>query len=294
MLFSFALAGTDALRLALLEDALRPLFYGLRRVGHRVIAFGQGFVPPPAINILAEHEAADLGRRVAQARQDVPGARIGIVCVDDMQGIQADVERWASLRSAAAAADFVWAADTTEPFAGFVAPHRLAVLDYGFDPVMLGRRLVVEPARRDVDLVVYGVKTPYRNDIAERLRTADLMPFIVEPGRFPDYLAADLLSRAKLVLVTRDGERQHAPSVPRLAKAICNGAAAIAEVQPPGSCALARYVTVCAPDAIADACRGLISEGRFVERGLAQLEQFRAETNMAANLAAPLAVAGAV
>lgn len=292
MLFSFALGGTDAKQLALLEDALRPLFYGLRRAGHRVISFAHGLAPPPAVNILVEHEAADIGRRVAEGRQEIPGVRIGIVCPDGLEGVTANAERWTALRGAAVVADFIWVSTDAAPVASIAAPDRLAAIDYGFDPIMLGRRLVPEPARRDVDLVIYGVKTEHRVAIAERLKAADLLPFVVEPGRFPDYLVSDLLSRAKVVLVTRDSEAERAPSAARLAKAICNGAAVIAEAPRSGACPLAGYVTVCAPDDFPGRCCELIAEGRFVEHGLERFERFRAETSMAANLAAALALVG--
>lgn len=292
MLFSFALGGTDAMRLALLEDALRPLFYGLRRAGHRVISFAHGLAPPPTVNVLIEHEGADIGGRAARGRREIPGVQIGIVCPDDLEGVKANAERWSALCDAAAAADFIWVLADAAPLAGIAVPDRLAAINHGFDPIMLGRRLVPEPARRDIDLIIYGAKTEYRVAIAERLKAADLLPFVVEPGRFPDYLASDLLSRAKLVLVSRDGEAERAPPAVRLAKAICNGAAVIAEAPRSGPCPLAGYVTVCAPDDFPGRCRELLAEGRFVEHGLERFQQFRAETSMTANLAAALALVG--
>lgn len=288
MLFSFALGGTDARRLAILEDALRPLFYGLRRSGHRVIAFAHGLAPPPAINLLVEHEGADIVRRVAQGRIDVPGARIGIVCADDVDGVTANPDRGPALREAAAAADFVWTLGAADTLAGVVAPERLANVEYGFDPIMPGRRLVADPALRTADLVVYGLKTAYRAQLADRLKTADVTPFVVEPGRFPDYIASDLLSRSKLVIVSRDHEAERAPAAGRIAKALSNGALVVAETPALGGCPLEPYVTLCTPDEMPGRCRDLMADGRFAERGLAQLEAFRAQTRMADGVAAAL------
>jgi hypothetical protein len=288
MLFSFALGGIDAARLAVLEDALRPLFQGLRHAGQRVISFAHGLAAPPAINMLVEHDGADIGRRLGEGRQEVAAARISLVCAEDVDGAAVNAARWSTLCEVAAAADFVWTLSPTAAFDCIVAADRLAAVAYGFDPVMLGRRLVRAPAQRDAGLVVYGPRTAYRQQLAERLRAAGLAPFVVEHGRFPDYIVRDLLSRARLIVVSRDSEAERAPAPARLAKALCSGAAVLAEAPASGSSPLERYVTVCPADAIPAACRELLAQEGIVEAGLARLDRFRAETSMTDGVVAAL------
>ena len=103
MLFNFVIAGTPTERLAALDDALRPLFFGLRAAGHRVVAVGQRFEKRPVVNLVV----AD-GPIAARARHEAgPGACLGLLCVDPVTP---------AVRQLAQSFDFIWGCAPTAAF----------------------------------------------------------------------------------------------------------------------------------------------------------------------------------
>ena len=273
MLVNFVLAGTPAERLAVLDDALRPLFFGLRAAGHRVVAFGQRFEPRPAINLVVAEPGDGIA---ARARGEAgPGPCIGLICVEEAT---AEIQRFAG------AFDFVWNCAPTDR----LAAERHAMVPFGFHPALLGPRLERDPARREAGIVLYGDEGPRPAQLAERLTQAGLPALFVRSGHFPDYIVCDLLSRAALAVVVRHEAGDRAPPAMRIAKAIANGVSVLTEARSPSE--LAPYVEVCDYEAMAARCAALLREN-LAQRGLDTLERFRRETNMADGLAPALALA---
>ena len=273
MLFNFVIAGTPTERLAALDDALRPLFFGLRAAGHRVVAVGQRFEKRPVVNLVV----AD-GPIAARARHEAgPGACLGLLCVDPVTP---------AVRQLAQSFDFIWGC---APTAAFTA-ERHAVVSYGFHPALLGPKLEREPARREAGIILYGEEGPRPAALAERLTKAGLTALFVRGGHFPDYIVCDLLCRAALVVAVRHEAGDPAPPAMRMVKAITNGAAVLAEASPPAD--LAPYVEACDYDAIPARCAALLHDNP-TQRGLEALERFKRETSMVAGLDAALRVAAA-
>lgn len=276
MLFNFVLAGTPTERLAALDDALRPVFFGLRTAGHRVVAVGQRFEARPAINLVVA-DRGDGGAIAARARVEAgAGPCIGLLCVEEAR---------AGLQPLAASVDFVWSCAPTTLF----APERHAVVPFGFHPALLGPRLESDPARREAGIILYGDEGPRPAELADRLTQAGLPALFVRGGHFPDYIVCDLLSRAALAVVVRHEAGDQAPPAMRIVKAIVNGAVVLAEVSPPAD--LAPFVEACDYEAMPARCAALLREN-LAQRGLDALERFRQGTSMADGLAPALALVG--
>lgn len=273
MLFNFVIAGTPTERLAALDDALRPIFFGLREAGHRVIAVGQRFEKRPVVNLVVADGPIAAGAR----EQAGPDVCLGLICVD---AVTPEVQRLA------AAFDFVWTCAPTTAFAA----GRHALVPYGFHPALIGPKLERDAARREAGIILYGEEGPRPAALAERLTQAKLPALFVRGGHFPDYIVCDLLSRAALVVVARHKAGDPAPPAMRIVKAIVNGAAVLAEASPPTG--LAPYVEACTYDAIPARCAALLRDNP-AQRGLEALERFKRETSMAAGLDAALLVAAA-
>ncbi len=274
MLFNFVLAGTPAERLAVLDDALRPLFFGLRAAGHRVVAFGQRFEKRPAINLVVAERAG--GGIAGRARGEAgSGSCIGLICVE---------ETTPEIQRLAGSVDFAWSCAPTDK----LPAERHAVVPFGFHPALLGPRLERDPARREAGIVLYGDEGPRPAQLAERLTQAGLPALFVRSGHFPDYIACDLLSRAALTVVVRHEAGDRSPPALRIAKAIANGTAVLTETGSPPE--LAPFVEACDYEAMAARCMTLLREN-LAQRGLEALERFRRGTSMADGLAPALALA---
>lgn len=293
MLFNFIIVNADAARLMTLEDTLRPLIWGLREAGHRVVAFGRRFEALPAINLIVQGTTIESFRQVrARAANDAGAdACIGLLCPDD---VSPDAEREALLRQSLDQVRFIWTGTPT-PMADDPALRvRIALIEFGFHPALAGPQAVPD-ARREVGVVLYGRETPYRASLAARLTEAIPRQLFVRPGHFPDYIVSDLLSRAALVVVTRGDETEAMVPQARIAKALCNSTAVVSEAGPVAS-PLAPYATQCPYAEIVARCKALVgAEGRAMA-GAQSLARFRQERAMAkgieAAVAAALAAAG--
>jgi len=273
VLFNFVIAGTPTERLAALDDALRPLFFGLRAAGHRVVAVGQRFEPRPAVNLVVAERGG--GGPAARARQEAgPDACLGLLCVE---------EPGPDLQAVADTFDFIWTCAPTSMFAA----ERHSVVPFGFHPALLGPKLEPDPARREAGIIVYGEEGPRPASLTDRLTQAGLPALFVRGGHFPDYIVCDLLSRASLAVVVRHESRDRASPAMRIAKAIGNGAAVLSE-SPPAE--LAPYVEACDYDALPARGAALLRDNP-VARGLGALDRFRRETSMEAGLEPALALA---
>ncbi|MBV8537466.1 MAG: hypothetical protein JO128_17840 [Alphaproteobacteria bacterium] len=285
MQFNFVLTNHRAAELQALDDILRPLIFGLREAGHRVVAGIRQFGGPPAINVMVEDFSDPAtAQEIAAARGAWgPGFRLGVLCPHEFRALAP--ARADGLRAVLPALDFVWSLAPLD----LLAPERRAVVRYGFHDSLLGPRLIADSAGRDLDVVVYGPNSPRLDALVERLAAAQLRHFPVRAGTFPDYIVTDLLSRAKAVAVVGGASGADAALGPRALKSMCNGALVVAEE---GSIVdeLAGLLASCSYDDIPATCRR-IAEGRFAERGLEALERLRQMPGMRVGLAAALAVA---
>jgi len=292
MQFNFVLTNHRAAELQALDDILRPLFFGLRAAGHRVVAGARQFGKPPAVNVMVEDFGDPAVVREIQAARAAaaPDFRLGVLFPLEVGELAP--ERRDGLRSVLPALDFAWTLAPSGLPADLVARDRAAVVRYGFHDSLVGPRLIADPAGRDLDVVVYGPNSPRLDALVGRLAAAQLRHFPVRAGTFPDYIVTDLLSRAKTVAVIGGAPGADAALAPRALKSVCNGALVIAEA---GSLsdALAGLLVTCAYDDIPADCGRIVAEGRFVERGLEALERLRGLPGMRDGLAAALAVAAA-
>jgi hypothetical protein len=290
MQFNFVLTNHRAAELQALDDILRPLFFGLRAAGHRVVAGARRFGEPPAINVMVEDFSEPAAAQEIGAARAAWGAafRLGVLCPDDLRGLPP--ARREALRAVLPALDFAWALAPSGLPPDVIAPDRVAVVRYGFHDGLVGSRLIAEAARRDLDVVVYGPNSPRLDVLVQQLAAAQMSHFPVRAGTFPDYIVTDLLSRAKSVAVVGGTTGAEAALGPRALKSICNGALVIAEE---GSIpdALAGLLETCPAGGIAAACGRVVTEGRFVERGLDALDRLRRLPGMRDGVAAAAAVA---
>ena len=286
MQFNFVLTNHRAAELQALDDILRPLLFGLRAAGHRVVAGIRQLSGPPVVNIMVEDFSDPAAAREIGAARAAWGAgfRLGVLCPHDIGGLPP--ARADGLRAALPAFDFVWSLAPLDR----IAPERIAIVQYGFHDSLLGPRLISDPAGRDLDVVVYGPNSPRLDALVGKLAAAQLRHFPVRAGTFPDYIVSDLLSRAKTVAVVGGVPGADAALAPRALKSICNGALTVAEE---GSIAgaLAGLLVPCPYDEIPAACRRIAAEGRFVERGLEALERLRQMPGMRSGVEAAAGVA---
>jgi hypothetical protein len=292
MIFNFALTNHRAAELQALDDILRPLFFGLRAAGHRVVAGARKFERLPAINLMVEDFGDPAVAREIDAARTAWGQelRLGVLFPLDVGALAP--ERRDGLRAVSRAIDFAWTLAPSVLPPDLVTPERTAVVRYGFDEKLIGPRLISDRAGRDVDVVVYGPNSSRLDAVVARLAAARLSYFPVRAGTFPDYILADLLSRAKVVAVIGGSAGLDAALGPRALKAVCNGALVVADQ---GSMpeTLAGLLVTCAHDDIPVTCGRIVAEGRFAERGLETLERLRGLPGMRDGLAAAVAVAAA-
>ncbi len=160
-------------------------------------------------------------------------------------------------------------------------PGRVAFLRYGFSEDHLEPDVIADPRGRDIDVLLYGNPHPHRQRVVDALAEAGLGCVITQREAYPEFAAADLVRRAKLVLEIRRSADVRFLSPTRIMKALHAGTAIVAERFDTSPLAeLYAYTVPCDYAAIAATCRQLIGEGGYVERGLAALAKFRAETSM--------------
>ncbi len=290
MIFNFVLTNLTPARLQVLDDVLWPIFVGLRAAGHRVVAASRVFRPYPALNVVVEDFTdANFVSSLASARAAWPGRfKLGVLCVDMPGAPGAEPARPAAFHAALPGVDFVWTLAPEMPTSGIPAA-RVAAIGYGFDGGLAGPRLIAESALRDLDVVVYGTESRRRDELLAALKSVGIGHFLLRAGALPDYLATDLLSRAKLVVVAGDGVTPLAALAPRILKAICNGALVLAEDAARGP--LAEFVIGGSFADLPRQCREQLAKGNCAERGIDAFERLRSARSMRDGLAAALDVA---
>lgn len=288
MRFNILLANQSTDRLQELEDVLRPLLFGLRAAGHTVGAGAHDCKPPPAVNLAIEGLADIDVDAVAGARgRSDAGFLFGVLCPTPPEALPP--ARRDGLRAMLAVSDFAWRVEGIALPPDLFDPRLAVSLVYGFDERLVGPRLITEPALRDIDVVIYGPECARTDALAARVAATGLQQFCLRPGALPDYLATDLLSRAKAVIVV-DARSPPMGLTPRIVKAIYNGAAVVTEPGATTADRFGRAVAYAPYDDLAARGRAVITEGRYVELGLMALDRLRTGVSMGECAAAALSL----
>ena len=297
MIFNFVLANHHETSLNSLGDLLEPIYQGLEACGHHVIRYGTDFHEAPLVNVMVEFFKDDpIVDDLLRLKREL-GERFvfGLLCTEDPEDdlvMEVYPNRRPNLERLAAVADFVWTLLPVEHFyASICGPERVALLRYGFSADYVEPDIITDPRGRDIDVLLYGNPHPHRQAVVSALKDAGLNCVTTQREAYPEFAAADLVRRAKLLLEIRRSADVRFLSPTRLMKALHAGTAIVAErfdVSPLAE--LYAYTVPSDHAAMAATCRQLIGEGAYVERGLQALAKFKAETSMQDGVARVLAM----
>lgn len=287
MIFNFVLANHHETSLNSLGDLVEPIYQGLEACGHHVIRFGTDFHEAPMINVMVEFFKDDsIVDDLLRFKREL-GDRfvLGLLCTEDPEDEQVMsvyANRRPNLERLAAAADFVWTLLPVERFyAAICGPERVAFLRYGFSADYVEPDIIADPQARDIDVLLYGNPHPHRQRVVAALAEAGLNCVTTQREAYPEFAAADLVRRAKLVLEIRRSPDVRFLSPTRIMRALHAGTVVVAERFDTSPLAeLYAYTVPSDYAAMAATCRQLIADGGYVERGFAALAKFRAETSM--------------
>jgi hypothetical protein len=295
MHFHFQLANHYFAGLYRIDDIVSPIIWGLRELGHRVTS---GILPdlpswPSAVVIQEFFDREGSAEEVLGWKLGA-GARkcLGLICTEDLNDelVMGD-PRWPRRRDSLLRilphCDFVW---TIIPggYELYVAPERLAFIDYGYVEAL--RRDGLPPAQRDIDVLFYATINERRQRLYDALAGQGLRVAATR-GYLPDYIRYNLMSRARLVLDVRRGDDVRFTSPSRIAAALQLGSAVVSELFDTSRLGnLYKYTEAHPFAAIEERCVTLARTPDIVERGLAARERFRSETSMADNMRAALAL----
>jgi hypothetical protein len=227
----------------------------------------------------------DLGERFA----------LGLVCTEDPEDalvMDHYPRRKPNLERLAGVVDFLWTLLPVEPYyRRLCAPDRIALLRYGFSEAYLDPDIVVDPQDRDIDAILYGNVHPHRERIVRELAAMGLNCITTERESYPDFIAADLIRRSKVLLDIRRSPQVRYLSPTRIVKGLHCGTAVISERYDDSALAdLYDYTAAFEYEEIAERCREIIRGGDYVARGLSALAKFQAQTSMRDNMARALAL----
>jgi hypothetical protein len=306
MEFHLYLANHHPHSFVLLEDVVCPVIAGLEDGGHRVVSFSVDLVMAPRINLFVEFfiDQSLVNTLIALKRQLGAGFLFGIICTEDLGDPivwkLSVPSRLSGLKQLLPHADFVWTLLAPDSYRPFVAPERMARIDYGYSPRLVSRCYFADPAQRDIDVLIYGSPYKYRMAVYEEIKrrgltceftvsattTADGKPQL---QGLPRYLADEVIARSKTVIDMRRGPEVRGLSVSRISAIVHSGSIVVAEEFDVSETArFYRYTTAVAYDRIAETCETLVRGGNYVALGAAARDRFAAETSMRDNMAAVL------
>ena len=295
MIFNFALQNHHSTSLNSLGDLLQPIYQGLEACGHHVIGFGSDFHEAPVVNVMVEFFKDDpiVDDLLRFKREHGDRFILGLLCTEDPEdSLVMDFypNRRPNLERLAPAVDFIWTLLPVESYyRRFCSSDRVKLLRYGFSANALEQDIIVDPRQRDIDAVLYGNPHPYRTRIVGALEEAGLSCLTTEREMIPDFLVADLIRRAKLVLDVRRSPGVRFLSPTRIVKGLHCGTAVVSERFDESALApLYAYTVACPYADLAARCREIIDDRSYVERGLAALSRFQSETSMRDNVATAL------
>jgi|GEM_PF-1085476 len=306
--FHLYLANHHPHSFVLLEDVVRPVIAGLEDAGHRVVSFSTDMVLAPRVNLFVEFfpDHGFVDTLIALKQRAGNGFLFGVICTEDM----GDPIVWklsvpsrrTGLERLLPHADFVWTLLAAESYKPYVAPDRLARIDYGYSSRLVPPFYTDDPAQRDIDVLIYGSPYKTRIPVADELKRRGLScEFTVSASTgadgkpklqgLPRYLADEVIARSKLVIDMRRGPEVRGLSVARVSAIVHSGTAIVAEEFDVSETArFYRYTTPAPYDGIVDTCERLVRGGDYVRLGAAMRERFAAETSMRDNMTAVMAL----
>ncbi|HTY66903.1 MAG TPA: hypothetical protein VMH36_09640 [Alphaproteobacteria bacterium] len=297
MIFNFVLANHHETSLNSLGDLLEPIYQGLEANGHHVIRFGIDFHEAPAINVMVEFFKDDVVVEDLLRFKRELGDRFvfGLLGTEDPEDdlVMAHYpRRRPNLRRLAGVADFVWTLLPVAPYyEAICGPGRVAWLRYGFSAGYVEPDMIADPRLRDIDVLLYGNPHPYRDRIVQALNAGGLTCVGTQREAYPDFVAADLIRRAKILLDVRRSAEVRFLSPTRIMRGLHSGTAVVSERYDVSPLAyFYDYVSPASYEELPDRCREIIKSGSYVGMADAALAKFRAETSMAANVTAALAL----
>jgi hypothetical protein len=295
MIFNFVLANHHETSLNSLSDLLEPIYQGLEAGGHHVIRFGIDLHRAPVINVMVEFFKDDpIVEDLLRYKREL-GDRfvLGLLGTEDPEDdlvMRQYPNRRLNLQRLAAVVDFVWTLLPVEPYYEAVCgAGRVASLRYGFCEGYVEPDLIGDPSLRDIDVILYGNSHPYRDRITQALDASWLKCVRTQREAYPDFVAADMVRRAKILLDVRRSADVRFLSPTRILRGLHSGTAVVSERYDESPLAyLYDYVSAVPYDELAGRCVEIIKSGRYVEMARVALDDFRAKTSMAANVAAAL------
>ena len=295
MIFNFVLANHHETSLNSLSDLLEPIYQGLEAGGHHVIRFGIDLHQAPVINVMVEFFkddplVDDLLRYKREFGDRFVFGLLGTEDPEDELVMRHYPNRRPNLQRLAVAVDFVWTLLPVEPYyEAICGAGRVASLRYGFCEGYVEPDIIGDPSWRDIDVILYGNSYPYRDRIAQALKASGLRCVGTQREAYPDFVAADMVRRAKILLDIRRSADVRFLSPTRIMRGLHSGTAVVSERHDESPLAyLYDYVSTSAYDELADRCVEIIKSGRYVDMARVALDDFRAKTSMAANVAAAL------
>ncbi|MBV8537468.1 MAG: hypothetical protein JO128_17850 [Alphaproteobacteria bacterium] len=268
MIFNFALANHHETSLNSLGDLLEPIYQGLEANGHHVIRFGIDFHEAPVINIMVEFfkddvVVEDLLRLKRELGDRFVLGLLGTEDPDDELVMKHYPRRRPNLQRLAGVADFVWTLLPVAPYyEAMCAPERVAWLRYGFAEGCLEPDIVADPRLRDIDVLLYGNPHPYRDRIVQALKAAGLKCVGTQRELYPDFVAADLIRRAKILLDIRRSPEVRFLSPTRILRGLHSGTLVVSERYDSSPLAyLYDYVSPASYEELPDRCREIVKGG---------------------------------
>lgn len=293
MIFNFFLGNHAADSLNSLGDLVEPIYRGLEANGHHVIAFGTGMRDPPAINVFVEFFEDDVVANAILSAKTQHGSRFlfGIVCTEDIEdelvmNPRDHPRRRANLMRLLPQADFVWTLLPVAAYEQISGAGKVGLLEYGFSEACADPFPIQDRGLRDVDVIIYGNRNPYRAAIGDALQRQGLTVFFGHRETFPTFVSDDIIRRAKVLIDIRRGPGVRFLSPTRIVKGLHLGTAVVSEqfdTSPISN--LYRYTLACPYEALVERTVELVRSGTFMNLGNAARARFRAETSMQANMA---------
>jgi hypothetical protein len=293
VIFNFFLGNLPAERLKKAGDLVRPVQCGLVENGHRVIGYGLGLLPAPAVNLLVEYfPDDDFAARLVDMKSAAGGRLLlGLLCADDLDDREVmDGRRRANLERVSQAADFVWSLlPQVAAYDAMAKAGRAVHLPLGFTPRLLNRTAGSAGDLRDIDVVIEGSETAHRRGILQSLTRAGLKCFMTGSRPLPGFATADLARRAKVFLDARRHPAERFCEARRISKGLHNGTVVLTEVTPSRiESGLERFAACYDTAVLIDHCVAAVRSGMAAGLGAAALAKFRAESSMRDNVAAAL------
>lgn len=297
MIFNFVLANHHETSLNSLGDLLEPIYQGLEANGHHVIRFGIDFHQAPVVNLMVEFFkddaiVEDLLRFKREWGDRFVLGLLGTEDPDDEMVMRHYPNRRPNLQRLSAAVDFVWTLLPVERYyAAICGAERVAWLRYGFCDGYVEPDVIADPRLRDIDVVMYGNPHPHRDRVTQALTAAGLTCVGTQREAYPDFIAADMIRRAKVLLDVRRSLDVRFLSPTRIMRGLHSGTAVLSERYDQSKLAYFYDYVVATPyDELVERCRQMIHDGTYIETARAALARFRAETSMAATVTAALAL----